>query len=140
MIFGAVDYASGRIVHQRSEQKGEVPFLAFLEQLAQALPADEPIVVVLDNAGYHKSAEVRAWWQQHADRFQPFWLPAYTPQLNLIERLWRHLKDKLACHRWWNDVDRLQQATDTLLAGLAVHFHPTEGPAFRPVQNLCESA
>jgi DDE superfamily endonuclease len=140
VVFGAVDYASGRIVHQRSDQKGEVAFMAFLDHLAQTLPAEEPLVVVLDNAGYHKSVELRAWWQQHAGHFHPFWLPAYTPQLNLIERLWRHLKDKLACHRWWNDIDRLQQATDTLLGALEVHFHPTEGPAFRSVQNLCESA
>jgi transposase len=140
VVFGAIDYASGRIVHQFSEHKGEAAFVAFLEYLAQAWPADEPLVVVLDNVGYHKSHELRAWWQQHADRFQPFWLPAYAPQLNLIERLWRHLKAKLACHRWWNDVDRLKQATNGLLAGLEVHFHATDGPAFRPVQNFCESA
>jgi hypothetical protein len=95
---------------------------------------------VLENAGYHTSYELRAWWQHHADRFQPFWLPAYAPQLNLIERLWRYLKGKLACHRWCNDLDRLTQATDELLAGLEVHFHTTNGPAFRPVHNLCESA
>jgi transposase len=140
VVFGALDDASGRIVHQLSDQKGAAAFIAFLEQLAQTLPANEPLIVVLDNAGYHKSVELRAWWQQHADRFQPCWLPAYTPQLNLIERLWRHMKHKLACHRWWNDLDRLKQATDTLLAGLEAHFHPTDGAAFRPVQNLCESA
>ncbi|HEV8194081.1 MAG TPA: transposase [Ktedonobacterales bacterium] len=78
--------------------------------------------------------------QQHADRFQPCWLPAYTPQLNLIERLWRPLKNNLACHRWWTDVDLLKLATDALLGGLDVHFHPSEGSAFRPVQNVCESA
>lgn len=140
VVFGALDYASGRIVYHRSEQKGEVAFIAFLEQLAQAFPAGEPVVVVLDNAGYHKSAKLRAWWQAHADRFQPFWLPAYTPQLNLIERLWRFVKQKLACHRWWNDLDRLIQATETVLTGLEVHFHATDGPAFRSVQNFCESA
>ena len=141
VVFGAVDYASGRVVHQLSEQKSEATFVAFLEHLAQALPADEPLIVVLDNARYHKSYELRAWWQQQADRFQPFWLPAYAPQLNLIERLWRYLKGKLACHRWWNDLDRLLQATETLLADLEVHFHADDGhPAFRPAHNLCESA
>ncbi len=86
------------------------------------------------------SHALREWWRAHAGRIQPFFLPAYTPQLNLIERLWRYLKDKLACHRLWNDVERLQQATVTLLTGLEVHFHATDGPAFRPVQNFCETA
>ena len=43
-----------------------------------------------------------------AQRIQPFFLPAYAPGPNLLERLWRYLNDKLACHRWWNDLDRLQ--------------------------------
>jgi transposase len=113
---------------------------AFLDHLAHTLPADEPAVIVLDNVGYHKSHELRTHWQRFCDRFQPFFLPAYAPQLNLIERLWRYLKQKLACHRWWNDLNRLMQATETLLAGLEVHFHADDGPTFRPVQNLCQSA
>jgi hypothetical protein len=140
VVFGALDYASGRIISCRREQKGEDAFIAFLEYLAQELPGDEPAILVLDNAGYHKSAALRAWWQQHAGRFQPFWLPPYTPQLNLIERLWRYVKQKLAGHRWWNDLDRLVQATETLLTGLEFHVHATDGPAFRPVQNVCHPA
>jgi transposase len=140
VVFGALDYASGQIISSRSEQKGGDAFMAFLEQVAQAVPASEPMVLVLDNAGYHKSHELRAWWQQHADRFQPFWLPPYAPQLNLIERVWRYVKQKLACHRWWNDLDRLIQATETLLTGLEFHVHATDGPTFRSVQSLYQSA
>lgn len=84
---------------------------------------------MLDNVGYHKSHALREWWRL-GGRIQPFFLPAYAPELNLIERLWRYLKAKLACHRWWNDRERLQQATHTLLHGLTVHFHATDGPAF----------
>jgi DDE superfamily endonuclease len=139
-VFGAVDYARGRVLWQISAHKGEDALAAFLDHLAHHLPADEPIVVVLDNAGYHKRHQLRADWQRHADRLHPFWLPAYAPHLNLIERLWRYLKDQLANHRWWNDLSRLQQATDTLLSQLTVRFHPDEGPAFRLVHNLCDSA
>ncbi len=115
--------------------------MAFLDHLAQILPPTEPAVLVLDNASYHKSQAVRAPWQPLSDRLQPFFLPAYAPQLNLIERLWRYLKQKLACHRWWNDLDRLMHATETLLADLEVHFHADDGrPTFRPAHNLWNSA
>ena len=97
-------------------------------------------MVVLDTASCHKSHAVQQWWPLHADQFQPFFLPAYSPQLNLIERLWRSLKDKLACHRWWTDLERLQHAAETLLSGLEVHFHATDGPAFRPLHNFRETA
>ena len=139
-VFGAVDYASGQVLWQTSERKGEVGFLAFLEHLADTLPADEPVVVVLDIVGYHKSHALREAWQSYAGRFQPFFLPAYSLQLNLIERLWRYVKQRLACHRWWNNLDRLIQATETLLTNLAAHFHAADGPTFRPAQNFCQSA
>jgi transposase len=139
-VFGAVDYASGRVLFQMSAQKGEAAFLAFLDHLAQVLPADEPAILVLDNVGYHKSHALREQWWRLRDRFQPFFLPAYAPELNLIERLWRYLKAQLACHRWWNDLARLQQVTETLLASLEVHFHAGDGPTFRLVQNFRESA
>ena len=139
-MFGAVDYASGRVIWQTSARKGEAAVAAFRDHLAQTLPADEPAVLVLDNVGYHKSHELRTHWQRLSERFQPFFLPAYAPQLKLIERLWRYLKEKLACHRWWNDCDRLIQATQTLLDGLEVHFHAGDEPAFRPAHNLCQSA
>ena len=139
-MFGGLDYASGRSVYQIHPRKDEDAFMTFLDELAHTFPTDEPVVVVLDNASYHKSYAVREWWRAHADQFQPFFLPAYSPQLNLIERLWRYLKDKLACHRWWNDLDRLIQATKTLLATLEVHFPATDGPSFRPTHNFCQSA
>jgi hypothetical protein len=140
VVFGALDYASGTIRHTLSARKGADAFMTFLDELAHQFPPTETLVVVLDNVGYHKSHALREWWRTHAGRIHPFFLPAYAPHLNLIERLWRYLKDKLACHRWWNDLERLQQATQTLLTGLEVHFHATDGPAFRLVQNFRTSA
>jgi hypothetical protein len=139
VVLGALDYASGQILYQVSARKGEDAFMTFLKEVVSAFPA-ESLVVVLDNVGYHKSHALREWWRAHAERIQPFFLPAYAPELNLIERLWRSLKGKLACHRWWNDLERLQRATLTLLDGLTVHFHATEGSAFQLVQNFRTSA
>ena len=140
IVFGAVDYASGHVRWQTCPRTGETAFTAFLDYLAQTLPANEPAVLVLDNVGYHKSHALREVWRRYATRFEPFFRPAYAPQLNLIERLWRYVKQRLACHRWWNDLDHLIQATELVLAHLAVHFHATIGPTFRPTHNFCQSA
>jgi len=139
-VFGAVDYASGRVIWQTSERKGERAFMAFLDHLAATLPADVPTVIVLDNVGYHKSHALRAHWQRLAYRFRPFWLPAYAPHLNLMERVWRFLKEKLSSHRWWNDPDRLREANERLLALLTVRFHARDKPAFCLRQDFCSSA
>jgi transposase len=121
-------------------RKGATAFTAFLEHLAEALPANEPLVLVLDNVGDHNSHALREVWRRYAHRLEPFFLPAYAPHLHLIERLCRYVKQALACHRWWTDLAHLIQATETLLAHLQVPFHATDGPTFRPVHNLCQSA
>ncbi len=68
------------------------------------------------------------------------WLPAYAPELNLMERVWRHLKDKLSCHRWWADLDALEAATATLLARLEARFHQPHPGGIALVHNSREAA
>ena len=121
-VYGALDYASGRLTWQTADQKNSAPFVAFLDRLAAALPKGQ-ILVVLDNVGYHKSHAARRWWVAHRDRIRPLWLPAYAPELNRIERVWRHLKDKLSNHRWWADLPALERATGLLLDALRAEFH-----------------
>jgi len=135
--FGGLDYASGPLVWRISAAKNSACFVEFLDQLAAALPEGQ-VVIVLDNVGYHKSLKARRWWVEHQERIRPLWLPAYTPELNLIERVWRHVKDKLSCHRWWADLDALQDATATLLGRLRAQFHRPAGIAL--VQNFSQSA
>jgi hypothetical protein len=60
-------------------------------------------VLVPDNVSYHRAEAMRTWWATQDGRCLPFWLPAYAPNLNLLERVWHFLKQKLACHRFWAD-------------------------------------
>ncbi len=109
-VFGALAYATGRLVWQIVERKDGAACVAFLDRLLAAFP-DGPTVVVLDTVGDHKGRVAKRWWMDHRDRVRPLWLPADAPELNLIERVGRHLKDKLSCHRWWADLDALEAAT-----------------------------
>ncbi|HEV2126160.1 MAG TPA: IS630 family transposase [Chloroflexota bacterium] len=138
IVYGALDYASGRVIWQTAPAKDSATFVAFLDQLAAALPTGR-ILVVLDNVGYHKSHVARRWWVAHQDRIHPLWLPAYSPELNLIERVWRHLKDKLANHRWWADLPALEHATGVLLDHLRAEFHRPDC-GIRLVHNFSNAA
>lgn len=121
-VFGALDFGSGQRVWQVHTHKGGAPFAAFLAQIARTWPTDD-LVLVMDNVSYHRSAAVREGWAAQERRVIPFWLPVYAPNLNLIERVWRYLKQRLACHRFWADVDGLDQAATTLLDRIEARFH-----------------
>ena len=114
-------------------------FATFLEHLAQAWPKDD-LVLVLDNVSYHRSPPMCTWWAAQQDRMLAFWLPAYCPNLNLLERVWRFQKQKLARHRFWADRDGLRQVAATLLDQTEAHFHTPDRPAIRLGHDLCQSA
>ena len=99
---------------QLSPHKDGKAFVAFLDHLVSTL-GDGPMVIVLDNVGYHKGRLAKNWWMTQHDRVRPLWLPAYAPQLNLMERVWGYVKEKLSCHRWWADGPALESATTSLL-------------------------
>ena len=52
--------------------------------------AGEAVTLFLDNARYQKCRLVQALAAQL--KIERIYLPAYSPNLNLIERLWRHVK------------------------------------------------
>ena len=73
--------------------------VALLQQLETQF-TDHPITVVLDNARYQRNPYVMA----EAERLQItlMGLPTYSPNLNLIERLWKLVTaDELCSEYWW---------------------------------------
>jgi transposase len=91
VVYGGVDYATGRITYTIAATKSGANFLAFLIALVSAY-AGRKIRLVSDNGRFHTTRAVRQWLEAHQDRIAVYWLPPYCPSLNLIERLWGHLK------------------------------------------------
>jgi len=91
VVYGGVDYANARITYTIAATKSGYNFLAFLIVLVRAY-AGRKIRLVCDNGRFHHTHAVKKWLKDHDDIIQIFWLPPYCPSLNLIERLWGHLK------------------------------------------------
>ena len=138
-VYGAVDYASGQLLWQTASRKDGTGFAVFLEQIGQRWPTED-LVLVLDNVSYHRSLAMRTWWAAQAGRMLPFWLPAYAPTLNLLERVWRFLKQKLACHRAWANPEDLRALATSLLHQTTARFHTDDRLAIRLAHNFWQSA
>ena len=92
--------------------KGE-HVLAFLRQ---TLPGrtGRPRIVVLDNAGIHHSRKVRQARRTLVERGIWLWyLPAYSPELNDIERTFRTLKHEAMPQRTFMATATLTTAVET---------------------------
>ena len=91
VIYGGVDYRTGKLTYTVADAKCGAEFLVFLILLVKTY-AGRKIRMVCDNGRFHTTKAVQAWLAEHRDQIEVFWLPPYSPSLNLIERLWGHLK------------------------------------------------
>ena len=91
VIYGGVDYKTGKLTYTVADTKCGTSFLVFLVALLAAY-VGKKICLVCDNGRFHTTKAVTAWLDAHRDQVEVYWLPSYCPSLNLIERLWGHLK------------------------------------------------
>ena len=66
--------------------------------------------LVCDNGSFHHTKAVRAWLDANRDKIEIYWLPPYCPSLNLIERLWGHLKRTVLANVLFASMDDLVAA------------------------------
>jgi len=72
-----------------------------------------PITFVLDNARYQKCFLVKA--TALLLNIELLYLPSYSPNLNLIERLWKFTKKKCLYSKYYSEFDMFKKAiTDCL--------------------------
>ena len=77
----------------------------------------KPAVVVLDNAPIQTSKEVMAQFRQWERRgLTLYFLPTYSPELNLIEILWRKIKYEWMPSSAYASFHALKAALDTILS------------------------
>jgi hypothetical protein len=111
VVYGGVDYATGRITHTVADTKSGGHFLVFLMALMAAY-AGRKIRLVTDNGRFHHTRAVETWLRDHQRQITVFGLPTYCPSLNLIERLWGHLKRTVIANVLFKTVHDLVAAFD----------------------------
>lgn len=76
-------------------------------------------VVVLDNASIHTSSKFKALLEIWKNRgLYIFYLPPYSPKLNIIERLWKELKEGWIKPSDYKSADQLFYAVNRICAAI----------------------
>ena len=100
--YGAVDVCTGELDSLILPQVNTGCMQLFLNEVSLRHP-DEHIVMVIDGAGWHRSAALRAPANIYLLK-----LPPYAPELNPIEHVWDELREKFFHNRVFQSLDALE--------------------------------
>jgi len=115
-VLGALDAVTHRMIRVTNlDYINAESVCALLRAVAEA-GVGLPITLVLDNARYQKCAVVQALAKSL--KVELLYLPGYSPNLNLIERLWRFLRKESLDSTYYEDFAQFTTAIDRCLEDL----------------------
>ena len=93
-VLAAIDYVTKGVLTIENDAYIDAQCVCdLLDKIHEAYP-DKEVHIILDNARYQKCSAVTDWLADHPHIALDY-LPSYSPNLNLIERLWKFVKSEL---------------------------------------------
>jgi transposase len=103
-LLATVDYVTGKIVWREDELYNAESFLTFLQQVNATYPTGD-VVMILDNAGIHHAKLLDSFLSKMKGRLRFVYVPPYSPQLNIVEGLWKWLKSDVINNVFYHKVE-----------------------------------
>ena len=111
-VLGAIDYATKKVLTVTNDSYiTATEVCEMLRKISEAY-AGKTIHIVLDNARYQKCSVVMKQAEQLGIVLD--YIPPYSPNLNLIERLWKFVKGELRS-KYYDDFGIFRQRIDSII-------------------------
>jgi transposase len=121
-VLGALDAVTHRLIRVTNHDYINAESVCALLRAVVQASVGLPITLVLDNARYQKCAVVQALAESL--KIELLYLPSYSPNLNLIERLWRFLRKESLDSTYYENYTQFTTAIDQCLEDLpTAHKH-----------------
>jgi putative transposase len=92
-LFGCVEPNTGKVITQVSERGNTLSFFQFIICVCRLNP-NQKVIMVVDNVRYHHAKRLKPILEKYKNRIELAYLPAYSPDLNPIERVWWYMRKK----------------------------------------------
>jgi transposase len=107
-INGAINPVTHDIIAKDFESINYEATIELLRRIKKTYSAAENIYVFMDRAKYNYSLKVRSFAEDN--RMTLEYLPAYSPNLNLIERLWHFMKKETMYNKYYESYSNFRKA------------------------------
>lgn len=111
-VLGAIDFATKEVVTVTNDAYITATEVCEMLQKLSTKYADKPVHLVLDNARYQKCRIVQDLAKELGVNL--VYIPPYSPNLNLIERLWKFVKGELRS-KYYDDFTAFQKKIDSII-------------------------
>jgi transposase len=105
-MYAAVEPATGASVALQAPHVNTGTMNVFLRMVSEELKPDEHAVLIMDQAGWHKSRQLAV-----PDNITVLYLPPYSPELNPVERLWGYVRSHHLSNRAYDGYAHLLAAS-----------------------------
>jgi transposase len=121
-ILGAYDIETHSLVHLTGEENCDADrVIEFLERISHSYRNFDELYLIVDNARYFHARKVSEWLGDRPG-IRLMFLPAYAPNLNLIERLWRLTKKNLVRNKYYKKYKTFRAKVFQFLNNLTNHI------------------
>jgi hypothetical protein len=99
-LYSATNHISGDAFSLIIPNVDKICMQVFIDEFAKVI--NKKVILVMDGAGWHKGIRC-------PDNIEIIYLPPYSPELNPVERLWRHVKDSVLKNKVYDCLSVLEE-------------------------------
>lgn len=113
-LVGYLNYETGEVYCEEHETYDAEVFLGFLKNVLLR-NENGKIVMILDDALIHHAKLLQPFLEENKEHLQLIYLPSYSPDFNLIEGLWKWLKEKTIYNVFYKTVLEIRKNVNAFL-------------------------
>lgn len=101
--FGSVNPITGQIVVSFAKTGNTDTFKKHLRKVLRAYKGKQKIIIYVDNARFHHAKILKEFLEAHTE-LEIRYLPAYSPDLNPVERVWWYMRKSITHNRYLSSL------------------------------------